>query len=76
MSYVDGFVLVVPKKNLTAYKLSKVFYYTLDNFSQPDAERAAAVAFVIAALGPLALGQMRARNVRYRAAPLVLVAAV
>jgi hypothetical protein len=58
-----------------AYKLSKVFYYTLDNFSQPDAERAAAIAFVIAALGPLAIGQMRAQNVRYRAAPLILVAA-
>lgn len=56
-----------------AYKLSKVFVYTLDNFSRPDHERVAAVAFVILLLGPVALTQLPQRPFFDRRSPLVLV---
>lgn len=56
-----------------ATKLSQFFAYTLDNFSRPDAERAAALTFVILIFGPLVLTLVRGRGVRDRWSPVVLV---
>jgi hypothetical protein len=56
-----------------AYRLSKAFYYVLDNFVQPDAERVAAIAFVVLVLGPLALTQLPQRPFAARRSPLVLI---
>ena len=44
-----------------AVKLSQFFAYTLDNFSRPDAEQAAALTFVILLFGPLLLTLLRGR---------------
>lgn len=57
-----------------ATKLSQFFAYTLDNFSQRHAERAAAITFVVLVLGPLLLTLLPARGVRDRWSAAVLVA--
>ncbi|HEY4393319.1 MAG TPA: hypothetical protein VGP64_04625 [Polyangia bacterium] len=58
-----------------AQKLSRLFEFTLDNFSHRDGERVAAVAFVLLILGPLILGLLPARGVRHRFTAAVLVGA-
>jgi hypothetical protein len=58
-----------------AYKLSKAFYYVLDNFSQPAAERIAAIVFVVLVLGPLALTQLPQKPLVDRRSPLMLIVA-
>lgn len=56
-----------------AYKLGHFFHYTLDNFSRPDGERAAAFAFVVLVLGPLLLGLLPSRgNTDRRSSALLL----
>lgn len=57
-----------------AAKLSQFFAFTLDNFSRPDAERAAALAFVLLIAGPLLLSLLPARGVRDRWSPVLLLA--
>jgi hypothetical protein len=57
-----------------AQKLSQFFYYTIDNFSWPEGERAAAITFVVMVLGPLLLSVLPSRFVFDRRSPLALVA--
>jgi hypothetical protein len=54
-------------------KLAKAFNYVLDNYTEPSAQRLAAVAFVVIVLGPLALTQLRQRPLADRRSPLVMV---
>jgi hypothetical protein len=56
-----------------AHKLSQFFAYSLDNFTRADAERAAAVTFVVLVVGPLLLGLLPAQPVRHRLAPVLLL---
>ncbi len=55
------------------YRLSQAFHYVLDNYSEPFAERIAAIAFVVLVLGPLALTQLGQRPLVDRRSPLLLV---
>jgi len=57
-----------------AYKLGHFFEYTLDNFSSPAGERAAAFAFVVLALGPLLLGLLPSKGNSDRRSPALLLA--
>jgi hypothetical protein len=56
-----------------SYKLGRLFYYTLDNFSRPTAERAAAFAFVTLLAGPLLLGLLPRRTLGDNRSPVVLL---
>lgn len=58
-----------------SFKLSKVFGYTLDNFSRPDAERLAAITFVAAVVGPLLLSLLPRREeaAKHHASAVVMV---
>jgi hypothetical protein len=58
-----------------AYKVSQFFAYTLDNFSRRDAERAAAITFVLLVVGPLILSLLPARGVRDRWSPVLMLGA-
>lgn len=55
-------------------RLGQFFGHTLGNFARPEGERVAAIAFVLALLGPLALTLLPTRGVRDRLTPLVLAA--
>ena len=57
-----------------SYKLGHLFEYTLDNFSRPSGERAAAFAFVVLLLGPLLLGLLPRRGKTDPRAPALLLA--
>jgi hypothetical protein len=56
-----------------AAKLSQFFAFTLDNFSQRDAERAAAITFVVLVVGPLLLSLLPAQPVRDRRSPVLML---
>ena len=56
-----------------SYKLGRLFYYTLDNFSRPAAERATAFAFVVLLLGPLLLSLAPRKSRGDNRSPVVLL---